>query len=127
MRAIPSLSALDALKEFVRAVGKPAELLTDQDKVFIGNPFARYCLDNGIGQLLSPAYRASFNGLVERSKSAPAPHAQSSSSLPTIVRSRNESGDTTIALGSSKAPHQLSGKALSHCTFRNLTYAASGP
>ena len=59
--------ALDALKEFVRAVGKPAELLTDQDKVFIGNPFARYCLDNGIGQLLSPAYRASFNGLVERS------------------------------------------------------------
>ena len=59
--------SLDALKDFIRRVGKPKQLLTDKDKVFVAGQFARYCLDNCIDQLHSPAYRASFNGLIERS------------------------------------------------------------
>ena len=58
---------INAIKAFVAHAGKPSLLLTDQDKVFLGNPVKQYCLDNGIGQRWSPAYRASFNGLVERS------------------------------------------------------------
>jgi transposase InsO family protein len=59
--------SLDALKDYCRHVGTPKQILTDKDKVFIGNPFARYCLENKIDQRQSPAYRASFNGLIERS------------------------------------------------------------
>jgi transposase InsO family protein len=59
--------ALDAIKDFVRQVGKPRRLLTDKDSVFIRGAVQRYCLDNGIAQVQSPPYRASFNGLVERS------------------------------------------------------------
>ena len=38
--------SIDAIKEFVAQVGKPKELLTDQDKCYTGNPAKQYCLDN---------------------------------------------------------------------------------
>ena len=43
--------ALDAIKDFVRQVGKPRRLLTDKDSVFIRGAVQRYCLDNGIAQV----------------------------------------------------------------------------
>ena len=48
--------ALDALKDYCCHVSTPKQVLTNKDKVFIGNPFAHYCLKNKIDQQQSPAY-----------------------------------------------------------------------
>ena len=47
-------------------VGKPRELLTDCDAVFLGDPFAAYCTKQGIRQTDSIPHRQHLNGLVER-------------------------------------------------------------
>ena len=58
--------ALWAFKRFVQDVGKPRELLTDCDSVFLGAPFSTYCTEHSIRQVDSIPHRQHFNGLVER-------------------------------------------------------------
>ena len=58
--------ALFAFQKFVQDVGKPRELLSDCDSVFLGDPFSTWCTKQGIRQVDSIPHRQHMNGLAER-------------------------------------------------------------
>ena len=58
--------ALNAFKMFVQDVGKPRELLSDCDSVFLGAPFSTYCTEQAIRQVDSIPHRQHMNGIAER-------------------------------------------------------------
>jgi hypothetical protein len=58
--------SLHALKLFIQEVGKPDELLTDCDSVFLGDPFRAYCTDHAIRQRETVPHSHWMHGLCER-------------------------------------------------------------
>jgi hypothetical protein len=58
--------SLHAFKLFIQEVGKPAEVLTDCDTVFLGNPFRAFCTEHSIRQRETVPHSHWMHGLVER-------------------------------------------------------------
>lgn len=65
MKTITSQCTIEVLRKIFSALGIPSTMVTDNGPAFVSEEFKKYCSNQGIAHITSPAYHPASNGQAE--------------------------------------------------------------